>query len=235
MTDICCISPAVLGAALVIAPLLGLAEEEAKHAVPAAFESFRPLIGQWRGTGQVRRGSTRGAWQETAEWRYEFGEDRPRLVLDVSDGNHVDRLVLRAKNAGLAAELVDIEGNSTPLSVEKADDKKVVFVEGGEDTSRRRLTLTTLNEKRTLLLIESARAGSDRFRRVAEVGYTREGTRLAGDSAGGPECIVTGGKGTIQVSYQGKTYYVCCTGCKQAFEADPEAILADAAERAAKP
>jgi YHS domain-containing protein len=33
---------------------------------------------------------------------------------------------------------------------------------------------------------------------------------------------VTGGLGTIAVSYKGQTYYVCCGGCKDAFEADPE-------------
>ena len=52
----------------------------------------------------------------------------------------------------------------------------------------------------------------------------------AGES--GPVCIVTEGRGTIQVSHKGKTYYVCCSGCKDLFTKDPEAILAEAAERA---
>ncbi|MBS0201628.1 MAG: YHS domain-containing protein [Planctomycetes bacterium] len=26
--------------------------------------------------------------------------------------------------------------------------------------------------------------------------------------------------------YKGKTYYVCCTGCRDAFNDDPEGILA---------
>ena len=66
---------------------------------------------------------------------------------------------------------------------------------------------------------------------MAEVGYTREGTRLADSDSTGPECVVTGGLGTIPVSYNGKTYYVCCSGCKQAFDADPEGILAEFAQR----
>ncbi|MBV9126060.1 MAG: YHS domain-containing protein [Planctomycetes bacterium] len=48
------------------------------------------------------------------------------------------------------------------------------------------------------------------------------------------ECIVTGGLGTIPVSYKGITYYVCCTGCKQAFEDNPEKILKEAAKRKAR-
>ncbi len=48
-----------------------------------------------------------------------------------------------------------------------------------------------------------------------------------------PVCIVTEGRGTIPVTYGGKTYYVCCSGCKDLFEEEPEAILAEAAERKA--
>jgi YHS domain-containing protein len=42
---------------------------------------------------------------------------------------------------------------------------------------------------------------------------------------------VTGGKGTIPVTYQGETYYVCCTGCRDLFNDDPETVLAEYRER----
>ena len=45
-------------------------------------------------------------------------------------------------------------------------------------------------------------------------------------------CIVTEGKGTSKVSYKGKTYWVCCSGCRDAFLDDPEGVLADARQRA---
>ena len=48
------------------------------------------------------------------------------------------------------------------------------------------------------------------------------------------ECVVTGGIGNITVSYQGQTYYVCCTGCKDLFEEDPAGVLAEYKERVAK-
>jgi YHS domain-containing protein len=44
-------------------------------------------------------------------------------------------------------------------------------------------------------------------------------------------CIVTEGRGTIAVSNKGKTYHVCCSGCRDLFNESPEAILAEAAER----
>ncbi|MSR57709.1 MAG: YHS domain-containing protein [Planctomycetaceae bacterium] len=34
--------------------------------------------------------------------------------------------------------------------------------------------------------------------------------------------------------YKGQTYWFCCTGCRDAFNDDPEGIIADAAKRAEK-
>ena len=34
-------------------------------------------------------------------------------------------------------------------------------------------------------------------------------------------CVVSGGLGKIPVSYNGVTYFVCCSGCKEAFEENP--------------
>ena len=36
---------------------------------------------------------------------------------------------------------------------------------------------------------------------------------------------VSGGIGTIPVTYMGKTYYVCCTGCRDAFRDEPEKYI----------
>ena len=65
---------------------------------------------------------------------------------------------------------------------------------------------------------------------LAEIGYTRQGSNF-GKGSTGPECIVTGGFGSMKVEYQGQTYYVCCTGCRDLFNDDPEAVLADYRKR----
>ena len=202
--------------------------------VPASFESFKPLIGEWRGVGQVRRGSTRGAWKESAEWRYDFSEDTPAIVFDVKEGKHVRSLTVRSNDSGqLNAELLTADDKKVRVVVEQ-NGNKTTFTSPTNTSAGYRITLTNLNEKRSLLLIEARPATSKVFRRLGEVGYTRAGTRLATSGSNGPECIVTGGKGTIAVTHKGKTYYVCCTGCKQAFDADPEAIIAAATDRRTK-
>ena len=41
----------------------------------------------------------------------------------------------------------------------------------------------------------------------------------------GPECVVSGGHGTMSTTYKGKTYYFCCTGCRDAFADNPEKYI----------
>ena len=69
------------------------------------------------------------------------------------------------------------------------------------------------------------------FAPVFQVGATKEGVEFAGDD-GKPECVVSGGLGTMPVTYKGKTYYVCCTGCRDAFKDDPEKFIKEAEAKA---
>ena len=101
----------------------------------------------------------------------------------------------------------------------------------GKEGGLKRIKLTSLHESRLLMLLEGTAEGEARgLVRLGEVGYTREGVAFAaGDGA--PVCIVKVGRGTTSVTYKGKTYWVCCSGCKDLFEDNPEAVLAEAEAR----
>jgi YHS domain-containing protein len=205
-----------------------------------ALASFHDLIGEWRGVGMPRRGSQVGAWIESAEWVWDFQEKAPVLRYDVKKGQLLVSARLtwnpEQKHFHLKASLPN---DTTREYTGQLDETKKLVLEAPADVkgTSHRITVTQLNEKRTLILHEE-RTGQGLYRRVAEVGYTRAGTSLAVEGAGELECVVTGGKGTMAVSYQGKTYYVCCSGCKQAFDDDPAGIIAaydkKVAERKAK-
>ena len=196
---------------------------------------LNPLIGGWRGVAQPIRGSNKGAWSETAEWVWNLKGKEPAVEYVVTDGKLLKKAVLtwdgKARSYQLAAVLAD--GTERTYSGHW-NNGRLELVSGTEKAARHQVVITPLNEKRTLVLFAEAKPEVDEFRRVAEVGYTRAGTRLAVEGAGEPECIVTGGKGTSTVTYKGKTYYVCCSGCRDAFLDDPEGILAEAAEREKK-
>lgn len=189
---------------------------------------WNSLVGGWRGTGQPRRGSNSGAWREDTSWAWQFSDTESALVGTVTKG----KLASTLKITALADKQFHLQWTSPEGTVRELpgtiEENKVIFVSAPDAQQEvHRVTLTPLNEQRTLILFEKRKVDQQNYTRLAEVGYTREGTRLAGSGGGQPECVVTGGLGTIKVEYKGKTYYVCCSGCQQAFQDDPEGILKD--------
>jgi hypothetical protein len=77
-----------------------------------------------------------------------------------------------------------------------------------------------------LLMLLERKGNADQYVRLAEVGYTRQGSGF-GQGKTGPECVVTGGAGTIEVMHKGMKYYVCCTGCLEYFNDHPDEVIAE--------
>jgi len=207
-----------------------------------ALEPFAGLVGEWNGTGQRRRGVIRGAWRESASWSWALKPESAALVVEVEDGDFLKSARLEPNRS--AADRFRLEATFP-------DDRQARFAGSPDDKGRlvltidespdsdaerdpkdvRRITITPLHDTRLLVLFEGQRPGSRLYHRLAEVGYTRAGIQFAaGESA--PVCIVTGGRGTIEVSHNGRVYHVCCTGCRDLFEDDPEGVIADARRRA---
>ncbi len=69
--------------------------------------------------------------------------------------------------------------------------------------------------------------GRTLFNRQYQIAYTKDGVTFGTAGEKKPECVVTGGLGTMQVSYMGQTYYVCCSGCRDAFNDNPAKIIAE--------
>ncbi len=162
-------------------------------------------------------------------WVWDFSQPEPAIRYVVTDGKLLKSVRITFDDQShlfhATAELAD--GAKREYSGKFDEDHLVLSSQPDAKHEIHRLTITRLNDKRTIVLFEKKRATSRGLARVAEVGYTREGTRLAVEGGDGPECVVTGGKGTIAISYKGQTYYVCCSGCKQAFSENPEKILAE--------
>lgn len=207
-----------------------------KAAVIEGLREFNALVGGWRGVGQVKRGSNQGAWQEQADVVWELKPKSTGIRWNIETGKEWKSALLSydesAKVYTLSATLPD---ESTRTYQGKFEDKRLVM-EGTDDKKEvHRLTVTILNENRMLILFEKRPEQQSFFTRLGEVGYQRQGTRLAAVGGSGPICVVTGGTGTIPVMHKGKTYYVCCTGCRDAFNDDPEGILAAFEAKKAKP
>jgi YHS domain-containing protein len=104
----------------------------------------------------------------------------------------------------------------------------------GNAAGKERLTLfPNSNLIRYTIYVSEQEPGAPQFKRVTEVGVTKEGEAFAAGSGGGdtPKCIVTGGAATMTVSFQGKTFPLCCTGCRDEFNDNPEKYVKKAALR----
>lgn len=212
-----------------------------------ALSELQPYIGQWRGVGQVRRGSSQGAWTEKADWVWKFDNDSARFAFHSPNAKYFTAAELTTtanSDPAFSLKTTDENGRSALYEGLVEDDRLVLLAakqtaednetENSDASWPTRITIRQVaGGDRMLMLYERRIAGSDRFVRMSEVGYTRVGSQF-GQGSTMIECVVTGGKGTIPVTHNGKTYYVCCTGCRDLFNEDPESVLAEYAERKAK-
>ena len=67
-------------------PLLLAADKPSdRDADKQALIHLQDYIGDWRGVGQPRRGSTRGAWRETCGWAWQLSKEDVCFTFQAQD------------------------------------------------------------------------------------------------------------------------------------------------------
>ncbi len=202
--------------------------------VPTALVPFEHVVGAWKGVGIPSADKLRG-WAERHLWAWAFREGEPIGLTIELEGNKSlkkGRLTFDKSSDRYRLEGTDPAGKAVAF-VGTLDDKRqnltLERTEPMDDGSRQRWIVRLIgNQIRYLIWDERQAKGATRFVRVNEMQMGKEGESFAsGSTKGGnaPKCIITGGAATLTVSYNGKTYPVCCTGCRDEFEAEPERWL----------
>lgn len=206
-------------------------------AAKAALAKVQALVGQWKGVGQPQRGSTKESWIEQADWSWKFEKGKASLVGTAPKSKYFQRFELTAeKDDAIALHALPAAGGDPVVyrGAVDADGRLAVAVDNPRDGLPGRITFRFVAENNRLLtLYEGKGPLGNQLVRLAEVGATRQGSDF-GKGSQGPECVVTGGLGTMAIEYNGKTYYVCCTGCRDYFNEDPEKAIAEYNERKAE-
>ena len=235
-------------AAVMVGAMLGglssAAEEPARSEVPAAFAPFEHMIGGWKGMGIPAANRLKG-WPETHHWAWKFAGGHPVAMTVTTEGGKVFKQGQLSFDA--ASRRYRLEGTD-PAG------KPVAYV-GALDPAGQALTLDRLGSQasgkdrvvirpnrnliRYSIWYEHQEPGAPQFKRTIEVGLTKEGEAFAsgGSASDLPKCIITGGASTMTVSYQGKSYPLCCSGCRDEFNDNPAKYVQkarDGGENAAK-
>jgi ribosomal protein L24E len=227
--------------------LLALTITGAADTVPAkpektpkqALRAFQDLIGSWRAAGNpegTRDEKQKGFWTETLSWEWQFKDKDAWLKVDFQNGKHFTRGELRYLPAKDQYQLtLQTTGKETLTFTGPLQDRRLTLErrdEGAKETHR--LVVSLLHANRFLYRYDVKPDGKPLFSTRFQVGATKEGVPFAATGSTYPECVVSGGRGTMPVTHNGKTYYVCCTGCRDAFKDDPEKFIREFEESQAK-
>ncbi len=227
-----------LGAVIVAGVVVRGADDEPVLAtlgreIPAQFAPFEYLIGGWKGAGVPAANRVRG-WNETHAWAWKFEKGTPvGLTLVATGDKTLSKGLLVYDPSTKTYTLGGADAAGKPISLTGALDKagKTLTLERVGPTaegSKQRITLApNANFVRYTVRVSEQEPGAPQYKTMIEVGVTKEGESFAagGAAADLPKCIVTGGAATSSVSYQGKSYPLCCSGCKDEFNDNPEKYI----------
>jgi hypothetical protein len=214
------------------------AEPAAKRTPREALQAFNDLVGTWRGTGMpegTQLEKQRGFWIESISWEWQFKKDDVALRAVIDKGKYYTGAELRyLPDKDLYQLTVQTTDKDTQVFTGKLSDKRLTLERQDEKKKENeRLVLSLLHANRYLYGYETGPLDRPVFKKLYQVGVTKEGVEFAGDE-GKPECVVSGGLGKMTVMHKGKTYYVCCGGCLAAFKDDPEKYIKEYEERKAE-
>jgi hypothetical protein len=207
----------------------------AKRTPRQALHPFGDLVGSWKGTGTptVPLGARAEFWTDKIAWQWQFKGDDEWLKVSFDKSRHfTDGELHYLPEKDQFALTVRTPKKETLTFTGPLKERKLTL-QRAHNGEVHQLVFTLLHPERYLYSYNVRPAGKVLFARKYQVGATKEGVAFAGGD-GRPECIVSGGLGTMPVMYQGKTYYVCCTGCRDEFNENPTKYVAEYEAKKAK-
>lgn len=203
-----------------------------------ALQALQDYIGGWKGNAGWEKDKS-SIWKEGAEWSWRFKGKDAWFSVDMTGSKLFKKGELRYLAAKDAYQLRLIDKDGAPIEFEGELAKGYLTLERVDPKTKegQQIKINMGGAGLRLILAYSTRLPDRKiYNKVFQVAYTKEGESFGTAGTKKPECVVTEGLGTMAVSYMGVTYYVCCSGCRDAFNENPAKVIADykARKRAGK-
>jgi len=213
----------VVGVLMLLVPLgAGGQGPDAREALTA----LQDYIGAWKGNGTSEKDRSE-IWKENANWSWRFKGKDVFLSLDIKDSKLFKSGALRFLPETAKYQLTLVDKKDKKQVYEGELNKGILTLEGrdAQTNATQQIKWNSAGGGLRLIWTISTRPeGRTLFNKQFQVSYTKEGESF-GAAAKKNECVVTGGLGTMTVSYMGQTYYVCCGGCRDLFNENPAKII----------
>jgi hypothetical protein len=224
--------------AIWLTTLLGLPPADEPPTPRSALEIFNEFVGEWKGSGapDKPRANPKDAWSESGSWAWKFHGDDAALVLSLQGGKLIRGGELRYLPGTRNYQFTEIASDGAKRTYTGEWKKGYLTLDCLDPKSgeTRRITMNSAGDGlRFIYRLAHKPEGRTLFSRDYQVAFTKKGETFAA-SEKKPECVVTGGLGTTTVVYKGTTYYLCCSGCRDAFNENPEKYIKEAEERKKK-
>ena len=192
-------------------------------------EKLRELsdfIGGWKGSGATKDQpkAKDPFWSETVNWGWRFKGDDAWLLVEFKGGKFLKSGEVRynAKKKVYELTATPVEGKDKLVFDGKYDDDKLIFTRTDAKTKEiQTFRMWVAGEIRLNYRVEKKATAKALAKLEYKFDATKEGESF-GKKEKAPECVVSGGRGTTAVTYMGETFYVCCSGCADAFKENPK-------------
>ena len=231
----------VLGLGVIVGAGAG-GDDDASAQIPTPFAPFEHMIGAWKGTGVPRVNRIKG-WEEQHLWAWKFQKGVPvGMALELKGDKAITQGALSYDEVTAKYRLEGKDAADKPVAYVGAMDKtgKALVLErvGANAEGKERITIRpNANKIRYQLMIDRQEAGAPQYKNAIEVGLTKEGESFAagGSASDLPKCVVTGGSSTMSITFDGKSYPICCSGCRDEFNDNPTKYVKKALLRSSSP
>ena len=208
------------------------AEDKAK--AKKALQDVSDFVGQWKGNGEAKAGGKSTLWKETIGWSWKFNKDGESwIALEIEGNNYFTKGDLRYLPSDKKFQFTakDKDGKEQIFTGTYAKQNLLLERKDEKSGDVHKLKMNTAAEGvRFLMTYEVQKGGKGLADTIYKVAANKEGESLAGGGKKN-ECIITGGLGTIAVTFEGKTYYVCCSGCRDEFNENPKKYVEAAGKK----